>query len=69
MMTFDYIVKLDNFDVPQWTSAVAYCQELIQRGQCKIYSQRTSPQEGYQQRYCFAFHDDHTATMFALRFL
>jgi hypothetical protein len=69
MLTFDYVVKLHDFECQHWASAVAHCQELIQREECRVYSQRTSPQEGYQQRYCFAFHDEHMATMFALRFL
>jgi hypothetical protein len=68
MLTFDYCVKLDHFDIPQWAKAVAYCQELIQREECRVYSQRTSPQEGYQRRYCFEFQRSHQAVLFALRF-
>ena len=64
MTTFDYCVKFSHFDVPQWTKAVAYCQELISSRQCRIYSSRTSVSEGYQREYCFEFQHGRHALKF-----
>jgi hypothetical protein len=69
MLTFDYCVKLDDFECQHWARAVSHCKELIQREECRIYSRRTSVSEGYQREYCFEFQHRRQAVLFALKFM